>query len=256
MCFGRPLTSARDVGLHVRGGEFLLQPLDRLRDIGLALRALLVEQLGDALVGDRILEAEREILELPLQLPDAEAVRERRIDLERLARDLRRRLELRRRVVAQRLQPRREPDQHDADVLREREQHLAQRLDLRAPLLGRIAARLGRGVLRRAQADRAEPQQLAHVGHEPRDFVAEALRQFAFGVAQMRRQREQRGRLHRRRVHVQRAHDRRGAGRVIGEPLARRETRVAGPLAHEREHVVERRRRDGGSGYGLGHRTA
>jgi hypothetical protein len=50
--------------------------------------ALLVEHLGDALVGVRVEEAEGQVLQLPLQLPDAEAVGERRIDVERLARHL------------------------------------------------------------------------------------------------------------------------------------------------------------------------
>ncbi len=250
------LRPAAHVGLDVRFRELVLQPRDRLRDVRLALDALFVEQLRDPLVGDGILEAEREILELPLQLPDTETVRERRIDLERLARDVGRRIELRGRVIAQRLQPRREPDQHHADVLREGEQHLAQRLDLRAPLFRRVAPGVGLCVLRGAQAHGTEPQQLAHVGHEPRDLVAETFGQLALGVAQVRRQHEQRGGLHRGRIDVQRAHDRRRARRVVGEQLARRQARVAGPLAHEREHVVERRRRDGRGGNGFGHCTA
>ncbi len=236
---------AADLGRDLCGGQLPLEPLDRMRDVGFALGALLVEQLGDTLVGDRVLEAEREILEFPLQLPDAEPVRERRVDIERLARHVGRRLQLGGRIVAQRLQPRGEPDHHHADVLREREQHLAQRLDLRAPFGLCVTAAVAR-LARRDQADGAELQQLAGVGHQPRDLRAEALRDLGFGIVQMRREREQRGGLHRLRIDVERAHDRDDAGRVIGEPLARRLQRVTGMLADIGKHLVERGRRVSG----------
>jgi len=48
-----------------------------------ALGALLVEHLGDALVGLGLDEAEREILDLPFDLPDAEPVGERGEDVDR-----------------------------------------------------------------------------------------------------------------------------------------------------------------------------
>ncbi len=86
------LRTAAHLGLDLRGCEFGLQARDRARHIDFALDALFVEQLRDALVGGWVFEAEREVFELPLQLPDAETIRERRVDFERLARHVRRRL--------------------------------------------------------------------------------------------------------------------------------------------------------------------
>jgi hypothetical protein len=202
------LRPPRHLRIDVRGGKLGAQAVDGLRDVALALHAFLVEQLRDALVGLGLFEAEREVLELPLQLPDAEPVRKRRVDFERLARHVGRRRELRRGVVAQRLQPRGEPDQHDTDVLREREQHLAQRFDLRATRGLRVATGLGHRILSGAHADGAEPQQLAHVRNELRNLFAEAFGQNALGVRQIRREREERRRQHRGRIDVELAHDR------------------------------------------------
>ena len=79
---------------------------------------------------------EREILELPLHLVDAEPVRERRVDLERLLRLLH--LLLLAEVLdrAHVVEPVRELDQDHADVLRHRDDHLAVVLGLR--LLARL----------------------------------------------------------------------------------------------------------------------
>src|SRR5439155_12406677 len=64
-------------------GELARERLDAL----LALDAALVEQLGNAVVLRGLEKAEREVLELPLHLPDAEPVRERCEHLLRLDRD-------------------------------------------------------------------------------------------------------------------------------------------------------------------------
>ena len=84
----------------------------------------------DLLIDLRPREAERQVLELPLHLPDTEAVRERRVELERF-----RGVDLRviRRVhhkPAQRLQTARETKEHDPEVAAHREQHLSQLLGL------------------------------------------------------------------------------------------------------------------------------
>ena len=50
-------------------------------DVALAVDARLVEPAGDAAVLGRLEPAEGEVLEFPLELPDAEAIRERRVDL-------------------------------------------------------------------------------------------------------------------------------------------------------------------------------
>src|SRR5581483_187144 len=77
-----------DLGRDAGRGERAREPLARGGDEGLALGAALLEQAGDLLVELGLEVAERQVLELPLQLPHAEAVRERRVDVERLARDL------------------------------------------------------------------------------------------------------------------------------------------------------------------------
>ena len=74
---------------------------------------------------------EREILQLEVERVEAEAVGDRRVDVERLVRDpppVRRRHRIERAHV---VQPVGELDQDDADVLRHREQHLAEALGLR-----------------------------------------------------------------------------------------------------------------------------
>ncbi len=80
-CFGRPCTSARMPGR----GEFAGQALARCLDCRLALGALAVQQRGDAPVVVGLQEAEGQVLDLPLQLPDAEPVGQRREHLQRLA---------------------------------------------------------------------------------------------------------------------------------------------------------------------------
>ena len=85
---------------------------DHLLDLGVALR---------------VEHRERGVLELPLHVGDAEAVRERRVDVEGLLRDAPL-LELRqRRHRAHVVEPVGELDEQDADVLGHRHEHLAQR---------------------------------------------------------------------------------------------------------------------------------
>src|SRR6185312_4637938 len=69
------------LGANAGRVERLLQLVQRLADETLAIDAPLVEQLRDATVGVRLQEAERQILQLPFQLPDAEAIGQRRVDI-------------------------------------------------------------------------------------------------------------------------------------------------------------------------------
>ena len=71
-----------DLRLDVRLLELARQRGDGPGDVLLALDAPLVEHLRDALVNLGFEVAERQVLELPLQLPDAEAVGERGIDIQ------------------------------------------------------------------------------------------------------------------------------------------------------------------------------
>ena len=106
--------------------------------------------------------SERKVLELPLDLPDAEPVRQRRVDLHRLRRDplllLRRQRSQRAHVV----EPVGELDEHDAEVLGHREEHLAE--VLRLLLLVGMGAELGQ--LRHAvdEAGDLGPELLLDVG--------------------------------------------------------------------------------------------
>src|SRR5205085_4222869 len=89
---------------------------------------------GDALVELGLEEPERKVLHLPLQLEDAEPVRQRRIDVEALAR-IGRALGMRALLLlagepAQRLRAAREAYQHHAHILDHAEDHLAQHLVL------------------------------------------------------------------------------------------------------------------------------
>ena len=78
---------------------------------------------------------ETQFLEFAEQVVESEPMRDRRVDLERLAGDAAALFRLDRVERAHVVQPVRELDQHDAHVARHREQHLAEVLRLR--LLGR-----------------------------------------------------------------------------------------------------------------------
>ena len=134
----------------------LEQVLAGLVDVALALVALLGDQALDLVVLARMQRLEGEVLELPLDRVDAEPVRDRRVDVERLARlvDL---LLLRHRVDrAHVVQAVGELDQDDPDVRGHRDHHLAVVLGLR------LVARL-----------EGQPGQLGDAVDEPGDLLAE-----------------------------------------------------------------------------------
>ena len=107
------------------------QDVGRLRDVALAVGAPLGDHRLDLRVLARVQRLEREVLELPLERVDAEPVRERRVDLERLARLLD--LLLLAEVLdrAEVVEAVGELDEDDADVLGHRHDHLAVVLGLR-----------------------------------------------------------------------------------------------------------------------------
>ena len=109
-------------------------------------------------VGLRLQLAQRAVLELPLELPDPEPVRERRENVQRLLR-VALALLLVEACVPKRAHPlhaHREHDHHDAHVLRHGHEHLAQRL--------------GRLFFEPVPADRGEP---ADAFEERGDLVSE-----------------------------------------------------------------------------------
>ena len=152
------LRAAADVRLDVRLSELLLDLLDGRIDERLALLALLLDVLDEVVVDLRLEIAQAEVLKLPLDARDAEAVRERRVDLDGLARDA---LLLVLAHVLERahvVQAVRKLDHDDADVLGHREEHLAVALELRLFL---------RFILQAAE--------FRHAVDEHRDLVAEHL---------------------------------------------------------------------------------
>ncbi len=147
-----------DLGRDVDLVELRLQHGGRLTDVRLPVAAPLRHHRLDLGVLARVQRLEREVLELPLHLVDAEPVRERRVDLERLLRllDLLLLAEVLDRAHV--VQPVGELDQDDADVLRHRDDHL--------PVV------LGLSVLPRLEL---AARQLRDAVDEVRDLVTELL---------------------------------------------------------------------------------
>ena len=125
------LGAAGDLGVDAERLELLGEVAAGLGDVALALLALLVDQALDLLVLARVQGGEREVLELPLDRVDAEAVRERRVDLEGLLGLLDLLLLGHRAERAHVVQAVGELDQDDPDVRGHRDHHLAVVLGLR-----------------------------------------------------------------------------------------------------------------------------
>ena len=157
------LGPASDLGGDTLGAQRLAQALDGGAHEILALDAPLLELTRDALVELGLEEAERQVLELPLELAQAQPVGQRRQHLERLVGDAGLGCTPALGMPAQRLQPRGEPQQHDPDVARHRQRHPAQRLELHTR---------ARGV--RAQGQVLQAQQLAHAVDQRAHLVAPA----------------------------------------------------------------------------------
>ena len=149
------LRAPRDLGRDVDLVELLLQHHRRLAHVLLAVGAPLGDHLLDLLVLAGMQRLEREVLELPLERVDAEAVRERRVDLERLARLLE--LLLLAEVLdrAQVVQAVGELDQDDPQVLGHRDDQLPVVLGLRVlAALELDAGQLGDALDERARSRR------------------------------------------------------------------------------------------------------
>ncbi len=136
--------------------EFVAQTRDRLIDVGLALPPGLGHALDDIAERGGIEIAQALVLDLPLDLPDSEPVRDRRIDVERLARDRLAFCVGKARERAHVVQAIGEFDDDDADVFGHRQEHLAKVFDLRVFL--RLVG---------------DPRELGHALDELRDLVAE-----------------------------------------------------------------------------------
>ena len=118
------LGAAGDLRLDADLGELLAQDPDALVDEALALPPAIGEARDQLAVLVRLGVLEREVLELPLPLPDPEAMGERRVDLHRLASDSRLLLRRQEGQGAHVVQPVGELDDHHPHVLGHGHEHL------------------------------------------------------------------------------------------------------------------------------------
>ena len=151
------LRPAGELGLDARRLEGLVQLVHGSPHVRLAGLAMALELAGELPVGIRVEHLEGEVLELPLDLPDAQALCERRVDLGRLAGDALLLGGRQRPERAHVVEPVGQLDEDDADVLGHGQEHLADVLGL---------------LLLVAQG--AELTQLGDAAHEPADIRPEA----------------------------------------------------------------------------------
>ena len=119
-----------------------LQPRAHLLHIGFALYPLFIEQTCHFAIGLWLQKAERQVLQLPLDLPDPQAIGQRRKHMQCLAGNAGRDGALFSGVKTQRLQTRCQTQQDHAQVARKAEQHLAHVLGLRGHIIDMLAAQL------------------------------------------------------------------------------------------------------------------
>ena len=141
-------------------------------------------------IAERIERLEAELLELDLQAVDAEPVRDRCVDVERLARDPALLVDGQRLNRAHVVGSVRELDENHAQIFRHCEQHLAEALGLR--LCGAVEAQV---------------IDLAHAVDEQRDVVAEPLLYFCQRAARVLDHVVQQSGFDRARVEVQPGED-------------------------------------------------
>ena len=122
---------AADVGLDAGGFQLLAQMGHGVVDVLFTIETALVQQLGDLLVLLRLQVAEGQILQFPLDMTDPEAVSQRRVDVEHLARHALTLLFVGFLDRANGAGTLGQFDQRHAHVIDHGHQHLAQVLDLR-----------------------------------------------------------------------------------------------------------------------------
>ena len=152
------LCAARDLRFDPHLAQLARQVLAGLAHVVLAVVALLGHEALDLLVLAGVQRREREVLELPLDRVDPQAVRDRRVDLQRLPRLVDLLLLGHRLDRAHVVQPVGELDQDDPHVGGHRDHHLAVVLRLR--LVARVEG---------------DARQLRDAVHHVGDLLAEAL---------------------------------------------------------------------------------
>ncbi|MNQ51636.1 hypothetical protein D3C85_656240 [compost metagenome] len=167
--------AAKYFRLDTGRSQFRLQAQNRGGNKTLAHHALFFQHLGDAFIRFRFDEAERQVFQFPLQLPDTEAVGQRRVQIQSFLAVLTRHFveQLQVGKVTQGRHAGGQAHQHDTHVGSHRQQHLAQGFHLGHGLLRRIlAAPASAAVLRLGQ--RAQADQLAHACCQVAHLLAEA----------------------------------------------------------------------------------
>ncbi len=205
--------------------QFAREVLAGLRDIALALVALLGDEALDLLVLARVQGREGEVLELPLDRVDPQPVGERRVDVERLARLLELLLLGHRVDRAHVVQAVGELDQDHPHVGGHRDHHLAVVLGLR------LVARL-----------EGDPGQLRHAVDDRGDLLAEARAHLLDRGGGVLDRVVQQRRAQRLRVQAHARADPRDADGVHDEVLAGLAPLVGVVLAGEHERVAARGR--------------
>ena len=103
--------------MNARTLQLRTEHLNRSRDVCSASIAAHVNKSGELVISLRLKRLKSQILKLPLHLPDAETLREWRVDLKGLACNAPLFLNAERRKRAHVVQSVAKLDQHDADVL-------------------------------------------------------------------------------------------------------------------------------------------
>ena len=158
-----------DLGAHILLFHRLAQPADKFLDIVFAVDAAFVQQFCNAFVFRRMQIAEAVIFQLPLQLPDTQTVRQRRIDIRTLfggqdALVFRRILHF-----AQMGNPFGQLDHHAAKIIHHRQQHAADVIHL-----------LGRDRIRLRGFQLTDGGHITHAVDERHDGLADAFTQHVF----------------------------------------------------------------------------
>ncbi len=169
---------------HLRGNALrsqgLRQALAKRRHVLLAFCPFLIQKPGDLLVGLRLQEAERQILQLPFDLPNAQAVGQGRKHIQRFTGQRRRDRQLGRGIVAQGLHARSQPQHHHTQVARKRQQHLAHVFRLNLGVVDQLCRALGR------TRQLLKVQQLVGLQGQLRQVGSKSLGDHLFRLVQMR----------------------------------------------------------------------
>ena len=167
--------AAGDVRFHALRMQRIAQVAFDLFDVAFAIAALLVQPSRDLLVGVWLKMPERQILKLPLQLPDAQAVRQRGVNV---AGELRQGSALGHRPLAGATHLRqlpRQQDRHHPQIPHHHQQQTAQTLGVAPAGIGRMQRpHLGCGALAFQQGRDRRPL-LRQPGLDPRAPCRQAV---------------------------------------------------------------------------------